>query len=442
MSRTVAKPRPRILQARYVFPVTGEPIPDGLLTIAGERIAAVGRPPVGGCSARVSRPRRKGQRGMCRVGSPAHHAVGQVEDLGNVAVLPGLVNAHAHLEFSDLPEPLGEPGMGFVDWIRQIIKLFRQERGPSRNPVERGLRESMRSGTTTLGEIAQPGWPADQFEGVGLEATVFLELIAPTADRVPPLLQLAPQHVRAADPSGPWRPGLSPHAPYSVLPQLLTAAVSLSATARVPLAFHLAESPEELQLLRSGSGPFRDFFDELGTCDPELFGRGTRPLDYLHTLAAAHRTLVIHGNYLDDEEIAFLAQSAERMSVVYCPRTHAYFGHQGYPLEQMLSAGVTVALGTDSRASSPDLSLLAEMRLVARRYPAVAREVVLRLGTIGGARALGRDQEIGSLEPGKYANLAVVSLPDRDAADPHELLFDSEEPVVATWYRGILNADC
>ncbi len=426
MSRTIAKPHPRILQARYVFPVTSEPIPDGLLTIAGERIAAVGRQP----------------------------GEGQIEDLGNVALLPGLVNAHAHLEFSDLSEPLGEPGMGFVDWIRQIIKLFRQERGPSRGPVGRGLRESIRSGTTALGEIAQPGWPADQFEGVALEATVFLELIAPTPDRVAPLLELAPQHLQA-DPSslgrenglpdgrsGRWRPGLSPHAPYSVLPQLLTAAVSLSAAARVPLAFHLAESREELQLLRSGSGPFRDFFDELGTCDPDLFGRGTRPLDYLRTLAAAHRTLIIHGNYLDRQEIAFLAQSAERMSVVYCPRTHAYFGHDRYPLEQMLSAGVTVGLGTDSRASSPDLSLLAEMRFVARRYPAVARDVVLRLGTIGGARALGRDQEIGSLEPGKYANLAVVSLPDRDAADPHELLFDSQEPVVATWYRGMLIADC
>jgi cytosine/adenosine deaminase-related metal-dependent hydrolase len=227
-----------------------------------------------------------------------------------------------------------------------------------------------------------------------------------------------------------------------VLPQLLTAAVSLSATCHVPIAFHLAESRQELQLLRSGSGPFRDYFDELGTCDPDLFGRGTRPLDYLHTLAAAERTLVIHGNYLDEEEIAFLAEQAERMSVVYCPRTHAYFGHDAYPLGQMLAAGVTVALGTDSRASAPDLSLLAEIRFVAERHPTLARNVVLQLGTINGARALGRDQEIGSLEPGKYANLAVVALPDHDAADPHELLFDFDGPVLATWYRGTLNAEC
>jgi len=418
VSGTDAEPPCRTLRARYVFPVSGQPIADGLLSIAGGRIVAVGRQPGGAPG-----------------GSP-------VEDLGNVAVLPGLVNAHTHLEFSDLSEPLGTPGMGFVDWIRRIIGLFRQQRSTSRGPIARGLQECIRSGTTTLGEIAQPGWPADLFQAAALEATVFLELIAPTPERVGPLLELAPKHLRAADPSGPWRPGLSPHAPYSVLPQLLTVAVSLSATGRVPVAFHLAESREELQLLRSGSGPFRDYSDELGTCYPDLFGRGTRPLDYLHTLAAAARALIIHGNYLDDEEIAFLAGQAERMSVVYCPRTHAYFGHDAYPLQQMLAAGVTVALGTDSRASAPDLSLLAEIRFVADRYPTLARDVVLRLGTINGARALGRDQEIGSLEPGKYANLAVVALPDRDAADPHELLFESDQPVIQTWYRGVLNAEC
>lgn len=398
----------RTLQARYVFPVTGEPIPDGRLTVAGERIVAV----------------------------DTRTDDAEVEDLGNVAVLPGLVNTHTHLEFSGLAQPLGEPGTGFVDWIRQIIELFRQEPGTSGQPVRRGLQECIRSGTTTLGEIAQPGWSADEFQDIGLDATVFLELIAPTSERIAPLLELAPQHLRAADQSGRWRPGLSPHAPYSVLPQLLTAAVSLSVTGCVPMAFHLAESREELELLRSGSGPFRDHFDELGTCDPDLFVPGTRPLDYLHTLAAAHRALIIHGNYLDDEEIAFLADRAQRMSVVYCPRTHAYFGHKAYPLRQMLAAGVTVALGTDSRASSPDLSLLAEMRFVARRYPDVGRDVVLRLGTINGARALGRDGENGSLEPGKYANLVVVALPERDAADPHELLLDSDEPVVGRWYRG------
>jgi cytosine/adenosine deaminase-related metal-dependent hydrolase len=398
-----------------------------VLTIAGERITAVG----------------------------SRSTAAEAEDLGNVAILPGLVNAHTHLDFSSLSEPLGEPGMAFVDWILRVIEFRTGEKvtgafcakhpsgrsgkrrlSPFPHPVEQGLEESICSGTTTLGEIAQPGWPVRAVDAARLDATVFLELIAPTAERVAPVLPLAQQHLQAANSAAGWRPGLSPHAPYSVHHELLAWVTALCAARRIPLAIHLAESREEMQLLRTGTGPLRDRLVELHAWDPQAIRPGTRPLDYLNTLAAAHRTLIIHGNYLDDEEIAFLAGQAERMSVVHCPRTHAYFGHEAYPLEQMLAAGVTVALGSDSRASAPDLSLLAEMRFVAGRHPQLGRDVVLQLGTINGARALGRDREVGSLAPGKYANLAVVALPDRDAADPHELLFDSEEPVVGTWYRG------
>jgi aminodeoxyfutalosine deaminase len=145
---------------------------------------------------------------------------------------------------------------------------------------------------------------------------------------------------------------------------------------------------------------------------------------------------VIHGSYLDDEEIAFLAANAARMSVVYCPRTHEFFRRAAYPLEKMLAAGVSVALGTDGRGSSPDLSLLAEMRLAAQRHPSVGFERILQMGTIVGAKALGWEQQVGSLEPGKRADLAIVSLPDRDAADPHELLLDSTEPVVGRYFCG------
>ncbi|MBN2475242.1 MAG: amidohydrolase family protein [Pirellulales bacterium] len=400
------------LKARFVFPVAGPPIPGGTVSVRGERIVAV----------------------------EETSAVGKVEDLGDVAILPGLVNAHAHLEFSDLRRPLGEPGMGFADWIRLVIEMFRQRPGASPDAVERGLRESIEAGTTMLGEIAQPEWDHGLFDEAQLDTTVFLELIAPVEDRIARPLHLAPRHLQLLDATRHWRPGLSPHAPYSVLPELLAAAVSLSAAGRAPLAFHLAESREELQLIRSGRGPFRDCFEELGTCDPRLFPAGGRPLDYLRALAGAHRALVIHGNYLDEEEMAFLAERAARMAVVYCPRTHAFFGHDPYPLRMMLAAGALVALGTDSRASSPDLGMLGELRFAAGRHPDVGRDVILRLATLDAAKALGRPQDMGSLEPGKYANLAVVRLPQRTAADPHELLFESEEPVVGTYYRGRLVA--
>jgi cytosine/adenosine deaminase-related metal-dependent hydrolase len=395
------------LRARYVFPATEAPIAGGVVTIEGTTIAAVGREP--------------------------HR--GPVEDLGNVAILPGLVNSHVHLEFSGLDRPLGQPGIGFVPWIRTLVAAFRLSAQPAAEVIRRGLEESLRLGTTTLGEIAQPGWPAESFAAAGPQATVFQELIAPTGHRVDVAAALARKHLAAGN-AAAWHPGLSPHAPYSVHPRLLNEAISLSAEHRVPLAIHLAESREEMELLGSGAGPFRELLEAWGQWDPGLVRPGSRPLDYLRALAAADRTLVIHGNYLDDEDIAFLAAHSDHMAVVYCPRTHDYFAHPRYPLERLLTAGATVALGTDSRASAPDLSVLAEMRLVARQFPAVAGDVILRLGTLHGARALGRDAELGSLEPGKSADLAVVALPDREAADPHELLFDSDLPVLETWRRG------
>jgi cytosine/adenosine deaminase-related metal-dependent hydrolase len=398
----------RNLKARYVFPISGEPIPDGVVTISADRIQSVGR----------------------------NAAESPVEDLGNVAIIPGLVNAHIHLEFSHLSEPLGDPGIGITEWIGRVIESrFGSVEDPAL-AVEQGIRESIRSGVTSLAEIAQPDWPARSFDGRGLDATVFLELIGPTADRALAAVDLARGHLEAAASTGSWRAGLGPHAPYSVHPRLLSAAVSLSIARRVPLSFHLAESREEMELLRFGSGPFRELLERFGAWDADSFSPGTRPLDYLRTLGPAHRSLIVHGNYLDDEELSYLGDHADRMAVVYCPRTHAFFAHDDYPLARLLAAGAAVALGTDSRASSPDLSILAEMQEVARQHPSVSPATVLRLGTLEGAKALGLGGQTGSLEPGKCADLAIVSLPDQTAADPHELLFDDESRVVSRYWHG------
>ncbi len=176
----------------------------------------------------------------------------------------------------------------------------------------------------------------------------------------------------------------------------------------------------------------------MGAWDATAIPGGTRPLDYLRRLAACDRALVIHGNYLDREELEFVAAHAQRLSVIYCPRTHAYFGHPRHPLPRLLAAGANVALGTDSRASNPDLGILDEMRFVARQFPEIASAVVLELGTLRGARALGLEEDVGSLVPGKVANLAIVALPDREARDPYELLLDSDRSVTATMIRGNL----
>jgi cytosine/adenosine deaminase-related metal-dependent hydrolase len=235
------------------------------------------------------------------------------------------------------------------------------------------------------------------------------------------------------------RLGISPHAPYTVSPLLLQRLIELACERSLPVAMHLAESAEELEFLRAGTGAFQDLLVERSMWDAEAVPMGSRPLDYLRLLAGAPRSLVIHGNYLDHEERAFLACHRERMSLVYCPRTHEYFRHPPYPLAELLHAGVRVALGTDSRASNPDLDLLAEVRHVARSHRTIDPHEALHMAARAGAEALGLDDEVGSITPGKLANL--IALPIRDAAGktPDEvlaaILADQCQPN-AVWLRG------
>ncbi len=398
-------------RARWVLPVQSPPIRDGIVAIADSEIVYVGA-----------------DRGDYRR-----------TDLGDVAILPGLVNAHTHLEFSDLDAPLGQPGMPFTQWIATVVRHRRQQgaEDPQRAvaAIRRGIAESLRLGVTTLGEIATSPWPWDLVSDQPMGGVVFRELLGLSSERIASQGGLASAHLQPEGWGDAWRAGLSPHAPYSVHPELLSRVVDLARHADVPLAMHLAETREELQLLASHDGPFVPLLQQLGVWDPDALPIGRRPMDYLRVLAQAPRALVIHGNYLADDEIRFLSDHADRMSVVYCPRTHRYFQHEAYPLARMISAGVHIALGTDSRSSSPDLSLLAEMRQVAADHVELAPEQIMRMATIEGARALGCGSNTGTLVAGGPADLIVVGLP-AGQRDPYSWLFAAPTPVLATVCRG------
>ena len=166
--------------------------------------------------------------------------------------------------------------------------------------------------------------------------------------------------------------------------------------------------------------------------DAEAIPRGSRPLDYLRLLADAPRALVIHGNYLARDEQQFLAEHADRMTLVYCPRTHAYFGHPPYPLGDLLAAGVRVALGTDSRASNPDLDPLGEIRQAVRAHPDVPADAILEMATLRAAEALGCDQDCGSIAPGKLANLVALPMRGNSLAEA----FAESSQAAGVWLRG------
>lgn len=386
------------LRARWVLPVDDAPIRDGHVSIVDGRIAAVG----------AGRPDQ-----------------GIVEDLGDSVLLPGLVNAHTHLEFSDLTAPLGAPGMSLPDWIRLVIGQRKRGRRDAAAAIAAGLAETVAGGATAIGDIATaaaatPG----RSPGLQFNATVvpFQESIGFSAARVESALADVQQRFEASGAAA----GLSPHAPYTVHPQLLARLVSLAASRGAPVAMHLAESREELQLLAAGEGPFRALLEERSMWDATAIPPGSRPLDYLRTLAEAPRALVVHGNYLDAEEITFIGQRRGQMSVVYCPRTHGYFQHEPYPLAQMIAAGVRVALGTDSRASNPDLNMLAELRFAARRHPEIEPAAWLRMATLDGAEALGLGDALGSLAVGKRADLFALRCA---GDDPLESVLNSGEPI-------------
>jgi cytosine/adenosine deaminase-related metal-dependent hydrolase len=400
------------LKASWIVPVERPPIEGGVITIAGEKIAAVGEN---------------------TSGRPAI-------DLGDAIILPGLVNAHTHLEFSDLEAPLGNPGISLPDWIRLVVAHRRGQK--SQGAVALGLQECARHGTTTVGEIATPGWSQAKIESVPLDTTVFLELMGLTRQRMAQSLELARAHSsRRPPPNARWRKAFSPHAPYSTHVDLIRQTLDLiGATTVAPVAMHLAESREELEFLRTGRGPFRELLEDFGAWESGGFTRGGTIAEYLSVLAAAPRVLVIHGNYLTDDEIELVARHRDRMSVVYCPRTHDFFRHDPYPLTKLLSAGINVALGTDSRASNRMLSVLNEMRLIAATFPAIPPETIIRMGTLGGAIALGREAEAGSLTVGKDANFVIFA--SHPTACPYQaLLRDIVHPVqTAVWGNRLPNA--
>lgn len=390
------------LRAHWVVPVDGNPIEGGTVTIADGQIVALGTQPEG-----------------------------PIEDLGEVTLLPGLVNSHTHLEFSELEQPLGQPGMTLPAWIQQVIASRGTKHRDPQRAIAAGLQESSRLGVTTIGDIATEitaNIAADQPQVIG-----FQEVIGFSSARHDSVLTDVKHRLAASGLDS----GISPHAPYTVHPILLEHLIDLACKHKIPVAMHLAESPEELQLLTDGTGAFQKLLEERSMWDNEAIPAGSRPLDYLKSLARAPRAIVVHGNYLDLEEIEFLASQRERMSIAYCPRTHAYFGHSPYPLSQMLTAGVRVALGTDSRASNPDLNLLSEMRHIAQHHPQVSPEQILRMGTLSGAEALGLANTTGSITAGKWANLTAVPRTS-STDDPWETILHSNELPISTFIRGKL----
>ena len=286
--------------------------------------------------------------------------------------------------------------------------------------IERGLRESSDSGVRLIGEITTPPCDYPSSDGSWPELVTFAEVLGLSPQRGSERLAAAIQH-NAANEHAAW----SPHAPYSTSLDLIESCVQRSIHTNRPLAMHVAESPAERELLTSGSGPFAETLQGLGVWRDGLFPWCDDPLGMLiDKLSQAPRVLLIHGNDLRPSEIERLSQHSH-ISVVFCPRTHAFFQHDRHPIDQLTAAGVRVALGTDSRASNPDLNLWREVQFLLQHRVDLAPSGVLAMATTAAADALGRSDK-GRIEVGCRAELGYVKTTATKPDELHEDLAQGE----------------
>jgi cytosine/adenosine deaminase-related metal-dependent hydrolase len=373
--------------ASWVIPIAGRPISNGWVELDGDRISAHG-----------SRRRAESANAI---------------DLGRVAILPGLVNAHTHLELSHLRGriPSGKP---FVDWIRGLIaeRSRRADADPDEmlSGVGAGIAEAVRCGTALIGDISNTLVTVDPLGRSELAAVVFYELIRFNTPEPGAFVRQALGRIQHLGTSAWVRVSLAAHAPYSVSPGLFVA-IQEMLDRGLPISVHVAESPEEVEFIASGTGSFRAFLAEMDAWNPAWVPPGVSPVQYLDDHGfLGRRVLAVHGVQMTRHDLQRLADRGT--TLVTCPRSNVRTGAGTPPLEDFYRSGVKVAVGTDSLASTPDLNVFAELGAMRQLAPRVPASTLLESATLQGARALGFDADYGTIEPGKRARLLAVAIPD------------------------------
>lgn len=336
-------------------------------------------------------------------------------DLGQVAVLPGLVNAHAHLELSWMRDRIRERD-DFPAWIRAVVSLMRQgSKGDSQadeinRAIVEAIVEARRFGTAVIGDICNTLSTPAHLIAQKMPGVVFHELIGFQSEAAPRIIQDALCQIDRLPRSDFLHYSLAPHAPYSVSPALFGAI--RGALKRNPFArssVHLGESEAEIEFLQTGTGPWRDFLEEVGAWDSSWVTPGCGPVEFLDRMGFIDdRLLVVHGVQCGLAELKRLA--AKGATLVTCPRGNLRTGAGTPRITEFYESGAVVALGTDSLASVPDLSIFAELAELRRLAPRVRASALLESATSNGARALGFDADFGTIEAGKRDALIAVEL--------------------------------
>ena len=379
------EPTLRIHRARWVAPVSSPPIPNGAVATFGGRIIEVGE--AGGLSLRFH---------------------GQVIDHGDVILCPGLVNTHSHMELAPLRYRL-EPCGSFTGWIRAILSARSKIKVDELEPaVEMAMDEMSSSGIIAIGDTGNTQLALDiasKSRACPIKGIFFKEVLCQENDPK----ALVNDWLSFTDmTSSCFKLTISAHAPYTVSPEAIRVIKSISRLKKRPFSIHLAESMDEVELLDKKDGPLKKLLEERGRWPLPYHLPGASPVSYLSSLNVLDRdTICVHCVHLSDDDIEILAGSGA--TACLCPRSNFFLGVGIAPVERLVKAGIPIAIGTDSLASNDRLSIFSEMASLAHIAPGLSSEAIFKAATYGGAKALGIDEDVGSLSKGKISTFLAVS---------------------------------
>jgi 5-methylthioadenosine/S-adenosylhomocysteine deaminase len=377
-----------IFEADWVCPASGPPIRAGAIAVEEGRIRSV---------------------------APASSLEGPKITFRGCAIVPGFVNAHAHLELTILRGYL-ESG-SFLDWIQTLVRTKYQllSSDDLKISAQLGAMEMLQAGVTAVGEVMDLGTGLAAMIEFGLQGVAYQEVFGPADAVAENSLRSLREKIDfyRSDETETLRIGVSPHAPYSVSKTLYQRTAELARRENLLLAAHIAESALETAFVKDGAGPFANAFLSRGI---DVVPRGKQPVAYLDSLGLlGPGTLLIHAIEIDDHDLARIAATGS--AVVHCPKSNAKLGHDIARVADMRSAGVAVSLGTDSVASNNVVDMFEEMRsaifhqrILTGRVESLSASDAFRMATIDAARCLRLDGSLGSLEPGKRADFAVIDL--------------------------------
>lgn len=397
-------------RAPWILPIVRPPIRDGFCDVEAGRVVRVGGP------------------GEERHGRPERELV-----LDNRVILPGLVNAHTHLELSALRGRVGQsPSM--PSWVRELLAWAEQTPAAGDGKaIEEAIEEAWRAGTAVVGDVSNTLTPVRPLRQSGrLAASVFREVIGFPEALAHEAVERACAEIAALGRDDRVRLTLSAHAPYSVGPATLRMLRAARERLQLsPTTVHVAESVEEIEFLQTGEGPWKAVLHDRGRWDADWTPPQASPVRYLDGLGwVTADTLLVHGVHMTEAELSLLGSRGA--TLVTCPRSNLWTGAGVPPVARFYEAGVRVAVGTDSLASAPDLNLFHELACLRRLAPTVPAAQLLASATVHGAGALGFGGDFGAIAAGYSSALIGVSVP-AGVADVEEYLVSGIEPAQVKW---------